>query len=90
MKNAPEASEPIDADALERSRLRRARWTGGVASRGPAMDEVSAELWRSVSPDERLGYVFDMWDEQMSLKDPSYEASARLQRSVGGVRPRKG
>lgn len=89
MKDAAAPPESTEAEVLDRGRLRRARWTGGVAPR-TAMDEVSADLWRSVSPDDRLGYVFDMWDEQMSLKDPSHEASARLQRSVGGVRPRKG
>ena len=77
------------AEAEERARLRRARWTGGVTTHA-GMTAVSAELWRAVSPDDRLGYVFDMWNEQSSLKDPSYEASPRLQRSVGGVRPRRG
>lgn len=87
MKNAAEAHESTDREALERSRLRRERWTGGVALRGDAMDEVSAALWRSVNPNDRLGYVFDMWNEQTTLEDPSNEVAAR---SVGGVRPRKG
>ncbi|MGO8993774.1 MAG: nuclear transport factor 2 family protein [Polyangiaceae bacterium] len=30
-----------------------------------------------------------MWDEQMRLQDPQYEAASRLQRAVGGVRPRR-
>jgi hypothetical protein len=53
------------------------------------MEEVAFDFWLSESPDERLASVFDMWDEQMSLKEPAHEASSRLQRSVGGVRPRR-
>ena len=82
--------DPENAAREERARLRRERWTGGVARQGAEMAEVSSAFWRTVRPEDRLGYVFDMWTEQMSLKDPSYEAPARLSRSVGGVRPRTG
>ena len=73
-----------------RAEIRRARWTGSVVRRGPDLDKAEADFWRAVPPEERLGYVFDMWNEEMTLKDPTYEAPARLQRSVGGVRPRRG
>jgi hypothetical protein len=77
-------------DARERAEWRRRHWVGGVASGHDEMAEVDLAFWLSVPPEERLAAVFEMWDEQMSLKDPSHEASARLQRSVGGVRPRRG
>ena len=54
------------------------------------MEAVDLAFWLSQPPDERLAAVFGMWDEQMSLKDADHEASSRLQRSVGGVRPRRG
>ena len=52
------------------------------------IDEIDLEAWLAIDPEERLGMVFELWDEQMSLKDPAHEHAARLQRSVGGVRPR--
>jgi hypothetical protein len=54
------------------------------------MESISVEWWLAMTPEERIGCVFDMWEEQMQLKDPSYEAPSRLQRSVGGVRAREG
>jgi hypothetical protein len=78
------------ADREQRAAFRRAHWTGGVARGHAEMAVANAEFWRGVSGDDKLGYVFDMWAEQMKLKDPTYEAPARLQRSVGGVRPRRG
>jgi hypothetical protein len=52
------------------------------------MDAISTDFWLAMSPKERLGCVFDLWNEQMRLQDPEHEPSARLQRAVGGVRPR--
>jgi hypothetical protein len=54
------------------------------------MDQISAEFWLAMSPAERIGCVFDMWDEQMRVQDPEHEPSVRLQRAVGGVRARRG
>ena len=75
--------------ASARAQWRREHWTGGVA-KAADMEEVDLDFWLSMPPEERLGAVFDMWDEQLSLKDPAHEASSRLQRSVGGVRNRGG
>ena len=84
-------SEADDTTARDlRAAYRRAHWAGGVARSHAEVAQVNAEFWRGVSGDDKLGYVFDMWAEQMKLKDPSYEAPARLQRFVGGVRPRRG
>ena len=88
MRRVTDAREAAERE--DRVRVRQAAWSGGVARCGPELDAANAAFWQAVSPDERLGYVFDMWTEQMSLKDPAYEAPARLQRSVGGVRPRRG
>jgi hypothetical protein len=41
-----------------------------------------------MTPEERIAAVFEMWDEQQRLQDPNHEPSVRLQRAVGGVRPR--
>ena len=77
-------------DARARAEWRREHWTGGVAKGQGQMEEVDLAFWLGQPPDERLAAVFDMWDEQSLLKDPAHEASPRLQRSVGGVRPRRG
>jgi len=81
--------ESPSMSASSRAEWRREHWTGGVA-KTTEMGDVDLAFWLSMSPEERLGAVFDMWDEQMSLKDPAHEASSRLQRSVGGVRKRGG
>lgn len=59
-----------------------------------SFDELAAldlDGWLLVPPAERLGMVFDMWFEQARTTEPKdiHEAAARLQRSVGGVRPRR-
>jgi hypothetical protein len=54
------------------------------------MEEVDLEFWLAQAPAARMGAVFDMWNEQTSLKDPAHEPSRRLPRSVGGVRSRRG
>ncbi len=77
-------------NARERAEWRKTHWTGGVATSHDEMDAVDLEWWLAQSAEERLACVFDMWDEQMSLKDPSHEAAGRLQRSIGGVRARRG
>jgi hypothetical protein len=79
-----------DAEREQRAQHRRDHWTGGVARSRAEMAEANAEFWRGMSGEDKLGMVFDMWTEQMRLKEPSYEPPARLQRSVGGVRPRRG
>jgi hypothetical protein len=73
-----------------RAERRRREWTGGVARSAAEMEEVSLDWWLAMAPEERLGCVFDMWDEQMRIEDPNHEATGRLQRAVGGVRPRGG
>jgi hypothetical protein len=76
-------------DARQRAAWRRKHWKGGVAKLD-AMEDVDLDWWLTMTPDERLSSVFEMYDEQMALKEPGYEAPSRLPRSVGGVRPRRG
>jgi hypothetical protein len=71
-----------------RANRRRREWTGGLAKSFEELDEIDLDAWLAIEPAKRLAMVFDLWDEQMSLKDPQHEPAARLQRSVGGVRPR--
>ena len=62
---------------------------GGVAHGWRDLEQVRVDWAVDLSPAERLAAVFDMWDQQASLKDPNHEVASRLQRSVGGVRPRR-
>jgi hypothetical protein len=80
----------MDDEARVRAEARRKQWVGGVARSFAEMEEVSAAWWARMTPEERLGCVFDMYDELMLLKDPAHEPASRLQRAVGGVRPRRG
>jgi hypothetical protein len=77
-------------DREARAEQRRRTWKGGVARSVVEMEEVDLDWWLAVPPERRIGYVFDLWDEQMALKDPRHEPSERLQRAIGGVRPRRG
>jgi hypothetical protein len=77
-------------DREARAERRHREWTGGVARSFAEMEEVDLDWWERVPPEQRIGYVFDLWDEQKALEDPRHEPSERLQRAVGGVRPRRG
>jgi hypothetical protein len=77
-------------DPQSRAAWRRAHWTGGVAKSFSELEDVDVEWWLTQTPEDRIGLVFDMWDEQRSLEDPTHEATSRLPRAVGGVRPRRG
>jgi len=77
-------------DHAARIAHRRATWTGGVAKDAVEMESVSTEWWLTMTPEERIGCVFDMWAEQGGEGDVADEAASRLSRAVGGVRPRKG
>jgi len=59
-----------------------------VAKSFDELDALDLHAWLAVDPADRLGMVFELWDEQISLKDSEHEPASRLQRSVGGVRPR--
>ena len=81
--------ESVDERSARAARRRR-EWTGGVAESFAAMEEADLDFWQRMTPEERMGCVFEMWVEQSAPEEPGHEAPRRLQRSVGGTRPRRG
>jgi hypothetical protein len=74
------------SDPATRAARRRAEWTGGKASSFEALERLDLDAWVAIPGSEKLGMVFEMWFEQS--REATDEATPRLQRSVGGVRPR--
>src|SRR5262245_38635526 len=74
-----------DADA--RAAARRATWQGGVARSFREMEDVDLDFWLSATPEVRVGAVWELMEELRALQGDDGPAP-RLQRSVGGVRPR--
>jgi hypothetical protein len=71
----------------ERAARRRSTWTGGVAGSFEEMEKLDLAFWLRATPAERLRAVYELNLELMALgghRGPP----PRLQRSVGGVRPR--
>ena len=64
----------ISTDLPQRLREHKSKsrrtWTGGVARSPAEMERISTDSWLAMSPEDRIGCVFDMWDEQMHLQDP--------------------
>jgi hypothetical protein len=77
------------SSAAERAARRRATWSGGVARSFAEADERDAEFWRAATPEERLRAVTELTVEMLVMEGVR-EPSPRLQRSVGGTRPRRG
>jgi hypothetical protein len=80
----------IVSDSYDRAEERRRTWTGGVARTHSEMESVSTDFWLAMTPEDRIGCVFDMYDEQTPGQVSDHEAAQRLQRTIGGVRPRRG
>lgn len=76
-------------DARARAAARRARWTGGVARSFDEMEERDLDFWLSMSPAQRVAAMWSIVEDSLALEGHR-GPSPRLQRSVGGVRPRKG
>ncbi|HEY8079512.1 MAG TPA: hypothetical protein VIF62_35520 [Labilithrix sp.] len=79
----------MDEAARKRAERRRATWTGGVARSFDEMEEADLEFWLSATPEERIRSVTMLIDEMRAMEGDD-GPRPRLQRSVGGVRPRKG
>jgi hypothetical protein len=75
-------------DAASRAARRRAQWTGGVAHSFQEMDEVDLDFWLAITPANRVRAMWSIVEDALALKGQSGPAP-RLQRSVGGVRPRR-
>ncbi len=78
-----------DEDFETRAAERRKRWRGGVAHSHADMAARDLEFWAAATPEERLAAVFELM-EQLRLLGGNDGTAPRLDRSVGGVRPRKG
>jgi len=77
------------ADAAQRAAARRATWTGGVAKSFGEMEDADLDFWLAASLRTRLMAVFEL-NETLNAIAGEHEPTLRLDRSVGGVRPRKG
>jgi hypothetical protein len=74
--------------ASERAAIRRATWTGGVARSFREADEQDVEYWLAATPEQRIRAVTELTAEMLAMEGVR-EPSLRLQRSVGGTRPRR-
>jgi hypothetical protein len=75
--------------AAERAAHRRATWSGGVARSFAEADEMDLAFWMAATPQERLRGVTQLIEE-MRIMEGGRGPSPRLQRTVGGTRPRRG
>ncbi len=74
--------------ASDRAEARRRSWKGGVAKSFDEMERVDLDFWLSMSPRERLEMMWSLVEDSLALEGHDGPAP-RLQRSVGGVRPRR-
>ena len=73
----------------ERATLRRATWSGGVVRSFAEAEEMDLEFWLAATPQERLRAVTQL-NNEMRLMEGASGPPPRLQRDVGGTRPRRG
>ena len=78
-----------DEDFEARAAERRKHWRGGVVRSHEEMAARDLEFWAAMTPEQRLAAVFELM-EQLRLLGGDDGPAPRLDRSVGGVRPRKG
>lgn len=72
-----------------RASERRRTWQGGVARSFEEAEEADLAFWMSATPTERVRGLTALVAEVFALEDRS-GSTARLQRSIGGVRQLKG
>jgi hypothetical protein len=78
-----------DRTSSERAEYRRQHWTGGVARSFSEMESADLAFWLAATPNERIRGVTQLIGEMLAMKGEDGPAP-RLQRAVGGVRPRRG
>ena len=76
------------SSSSERAEARRRKWKGGVARSSEEAEAMDFEFWMAATPEERLLGVTQLIEEMSIIS--GQHAPTRLQRSVGGVRPRRG
>lgn len=72
-----------------RAELRRRTWSGGVAHGFEEAERMDLEFWMAATPGERIRGVTQLIDDVRWMQNDA-GPTPRLQRAVGGVRPRKG
>jgi hypothetical protein len=77
-----------DDERARRAEARRKGWSGGVARSFAEMEEIDLEFWLSATPAERIRAVTELI-AQMRWIGGERGPAPRLQRSVGGTRPRR-
>ena len=77
------------SSAADRAAYRRANWTGGVARSFAEADEMDLAFWLAATPQQRLRGVTQLI-EDMRMMEGASGPPARLQRAIGGTRPRRG
>jgi hypothetical protein len=76
-------------DAASRAARRRAEWTGGVARSFQDMDAIDLAFWQRMTPEQRVRAMWSLVEDSLALEG-RVGPPPRLQKSVGGVRPRRG
>jgi hypothetical protein len=74
-------------DREARAEQRRRNWTGGIAKSFAEMEEADLAFWMKATPGERIRGVTMLIDDMLAMKGER-GPTPRLQRSVGGARPR--
>jgi hypothetical protein len=77
-----------EANKLARAAARRSTWTGGVAKVSD-MAAIDRAFWSKMTPVARLQSIWSIVEDSLALGG-DHGPTPRLQRTVGGVRRRKG
>jgi hypothetical protein len=73
----------------DRAAERRATWTGGVVRSFAEAETMDLEFWLSATPSQRMQGVTELMQEMYTAGGEDGPAP-RLQRTIGGVRTRRG
>jgi hypothetical protein len=72
-----------------RAEERRRTWQGGIARSFEAMADIDLDFWLGMTPEDRLRAMWSVVEDELALQGEN-GPPPRLQRSVGGIRPREG
>jgi hypothetical protein len=79
----------MDRDREDHVERRRRTWTGGVVRSFAEMEEADLDWWMAATPAQRIRGLTELMAE-MRWMGGERGPLPRLQRTVGGTRPRKG
>jgi hypothetical protein len=83
------AMSDSDLARAQRAEERRRTWRGGVVHSFEEMADVDLDFWLAVTPEDRLRAMWSVVEDELALQGEN-GPPPRLQRSVGGIRARKG